>query len=110
MRVKVIAQHPGEGTFPIFAKGTAVTMGDEDTPFLRWYPCVIEGHETYAPKCFVTNGKLICEYNPTELVAEVGEILEVQEIVYAWLIATNENGVEGWIPAESVISVNIEER
>jgi hypothetical protein len=26
MRVKVIAHHPGEGAFPTFAKGTAVTM------------------------------------------------------------------------------------
>lgn len=24
MKVKVIAQHPGEGTFPTFAKGTTV--------------------------------------------------------------------------------------
>jgi hypothetical protein len=29
----------------------------------------------------------------------------VREIVYAWLIVTNENGVTGWIPAESVLSV-----
>jgi len=110
MRVRVIAQHPGEGTFPTFVKGTAVTTGEECTHFLHWYPCVIEGHETYVPECFVTSGKLSCDYNPTELVAEFGDILEVQEVVYAWLIATNDNGVKGWIPAESVISVNIEER
>jgi hypothetical protein len=110
LRVKVIAQHPGEGAFPTFAKGTMVTMDEECTHFLHWHPCVIEGHETYVPECFVTSGKLICDYNPTELVAEVGDILEVQEIVYAWLIATNENGAKGWIPVESVISVNIKER
>jgi hypothetical protein len=104
MRVKVIAQHPGEGAFPTFAKGTVVTIGEECVHFQHWYPCKIEGHETYMPKCYVCDGKLVRDYNPTELVAEVGDVLEVQEIVYAWLIATNKSGVTGWIPAESVLS------
>jgi hypothetical protein len=82
-------------------------MGEEDTHFLHWYPCVIERHETYVPESFVRDGKLVRDYNPTELVAEVGDILEVQEIVYAWLMATNENRTTGWIPAESVVSVEI---
>ena len=45
------------------------------------------------------------DYNPTELVAEDGDVLEVREIVYAWLIATNERDVTGWIPAESAVTV-----
>jgi len=105
VKVKVIAQHIGEGVFPTFVKGTAVdAMGEEGTHFLNWYPCAIKGHETYVPECFVCDGKLVRDYNPTELVAEVGDILEVREIVYAWLIAVNENGTMGWIPAESVVS------
>ena len=104
MKVKVIAQHSGEGAFPTFAKGTAVTLGEECTHFLHWYPCAIDEHETYVPESFVREGKLIRDYNPTELVAKVGDVLEVQEIVYAWLVATNENGITGWIPAESVLS------
>ena len=103
-KVKVIAEHPGEGAFPTFAKGTAVTLGEECTRFLHWFPCVIDSYETYVPESFVRDGKLIRDYNPTELVAEIGDILEVQEIVYAWLMATNENDVTGWIPAESVLS------
>ena len=104
MRVKVIAQHPGEGEFPVFSKGTAVIMGEECTHFLHWYSCKIEGHETYVPDSFVRDGKLVRDYNPTELVAEVGDVLEVHEIVYAWLLATNAEGLTGWIPAESVLS------
>jgi len=107
MKVRVVAQHLGEGAFPVFAKGTAVKMGEEATHFLHWYSCVIEGYETYVPECFVCDGKLICDYNPTELAAEAGEILEVREIVYAWIIATNGDGVKGWIPAESVLSESI---
>lgn len=104
MKVTVIAQHHGEGAFPTFVKGSTVKMGDEDTHFLRWYPCVIEGHETYVPECFVQNSKLIRDYNPTELIAEVGDVLEVREIIYAWLMVTNSEGITGWIPAESVLT------
>ena len=105
MNVKVISHHPGEGVFPTFSEGTAVVMGKEDTHFLRWYPCVIDGHETYVPESFVRDSRLIRNYNPTELAAEVGDILEVREIVNAWLIAENADGETGWIPAESVVSV-----
>jgi len=107
MKVKVIAKHLGEGTFPTFARGTDVKMGNKaDSHFLHWYPCEIDGHETFVPECFVCDGKLTRDYNPTELVQEVGDILQVKEIVYAWLIATNESGVIGWIPAEAVTSVS----
>jgi len=99
MKVKVVAHHRGEGVFPTFAKGTAVIMGDECTHFPHWYPCVIKEHETYIPESFVCDGRLVRDYNPTELVAEVGEVLEVQEIVYAWLFATNADGIAGWIPS-----------
>ncbi|MCL2225521.1 MAG: SH3 domain-containing protein [Defluviitaleaceae bacterium] len=97
-------EHPGE--FPTFAKGTAVALADEeDTEFLGWHECTIAGHETFAPKVFVCDGKLTRDYNPTELIQKVGDVLELQEIVGAWLIAKNENGVTGWIPAECVKSV-----
>ena len=106
MRVKVIGKHVGEGKFPTFKKGTKVVIGEEDRHFLNWFPCVIEGYETYVPRCFVCDGVLNRDYNPTELVQDVGDIVEVKEIVYAWLFATNENGVTGWIPAEAVLSLN----
>jgi len=97
-------EHPGE--FPTFKKGTPVSLAQEECiNFLGWYACEIEGHETYAPITFVCNGKLTRDYNPTELIQEVGDVLEVQEIVNAWLLATNNAGATGWIPAECVVSV-----
>jgi len=109
MKVKVV--RPGRwefpGKFPIFEKGTSVTLaGEEDTDFLGWYAGNIAGHETYTPIAFVCNGKLTKDYNPTELTPGVGDILEVREIVGAWLLATNEQGTTGWIPAEMVVSVS----
>ena len=109
MKAKVIKNTHAEWEFkefPTFGKGTKVTLADQsDEHFLHWFPCEIERHETFVPESFVSNGALTREYNPTELVQIAGDILEVREIVNAWLIATNEKGVTGWIPAEVVISV-----
>jgi len=107
MRVKVIKKHLGEGQFPVFVKGTPVTVKEECTHFLHWYACDIEGYQTYVPKTFVCNGKITRDYNPTELTQEEGDIVDVQEIVYAWLLATNDKGITGWIPAEVVTSVDV---
>jgi len=107
LKVKVVKDHPGEGQFPCFKKGTTVVIAqEEDIYFPGWYACEIDGHKTYAPGIFVQDEKLTRDYNPTELTQTVGDILEVREIVHAWLVATNQNGITGWIPAEAVISIN----
>lgn len=106
MKVKVIVNHLGEGKLPNFPKGTAVKAINKEVckHFLHWWSCEIEGHATYVQKHYVRNGRLARDYDPTELVQKIGDILEVKEIAYAWLIATNEDGVTGWIPAEVVVS------
>ena len=76
-----------------------------DAHFLHWYACTIEDVQTYVPELFVEEGCLTRDYNPTELAQEVGDILELHEIVYAWLYATNAEGMTGWIPAEAVVSL-----
>lgn len=106
MQVKMIEQHLGEGQFPTFQKGTKVLLKDECPRFLHWYACEIDGRDTYVPDVFVCDGVLTRDYNPTELVQNEGDLLEVQAIVYSWLIATNENGLTGWIPAEAAVSVD----
>ena len=106
MTVRVIQEHLGEGQFPSFPKGTRVTItGEEDTHFQHWFPCKINGHQTYIPEIFFADGILTRDYNPTELVQSAGDILEVVEIINAWLLATNDKGQTGWIPAEAVVSV-----
>lgn len=111
MRVMVVRpsrwEHPGD--FPEFPKGTPVIVADEeDIDFFGWYACEIAGHKSYVPESFVSDGRLLRDYNPTELIQDVGDILEIQEIVYAWLYAMNSKGVTGWIPAERVISASKE--
>ena len=106
MKVKVIQDHPGEGQFPAFKKGTPVKMtGEECAEFRHWFPCEIDGHQTYIPESFIEKGVLARDYNPTELVQHVGDVLEVFEILNAWLMAANKEGKTGWIPAEAVVSI-----
>ena len=108
MKVKVVQCHPGDGAFPTFSKGTAVKItGEECAEFGHWFPCKIDGYATYIPEIYLADGILIRDYNPTELVQGVGDILDVKEIVNAWLYAANENGTKGWIPAEAVVSRSI---
>ena len=109
MKVKVIKKYHGYGgerpVFPTFVKGTKVFItGEMDEDFAHWYPCEINGYETFIPESFICGGLLARDYNPTELRQEKGDILEVQEIVNAWLVATNADGRTGWIAAESVVS------
>ena len=106
MKVKVIKNHLGEGQFPTFPKGCDVKMADECCKhFLNWFACHIQGYDTYIPDLFVSGGKLVCDYNPTELICASGELLSVKEIYYAWFIAEKADGVRGWIPAEICVSI-----
>ncbi|TLG71211.1 hypothetical protein [Culicoidibacter larvae] len=106
MIVKTIAAHLGEGSFPTFASGTAVEMGASCQHFLHWSACEIDGYQTYVPDVFVEHGYLNQDYNPTELVAEPDELMEVLQVVHAWLLVRSErSGKVGWMPAENVVSV-----
>jgi len=110
MKVKVMQDYPSkwefQGHFPTFEKGTPVILAqEEDEDFTGWYACEIAGHKPYIPSTFVRDGVLTRNYNPTELIQKAGDILEVVEIVYAWLLATNDKGITAWIPAETVTSI-----
>ena len=106
MKVRLVCDHPGEGRFPDFKKGTRVAVKDECARFRRWYACDIEEYRTYVPDVFICEGKLTRDYNPTELTLSKGDIVCVREIVYTWLLAENDRGETGWIPAESVVSAD----
>lgn len=106
MKVKTVQQHDGEGKFPSFPAGEKVTItGQECLGFRHWFPCEIGGHKTYVPESFMSDGALVREYNPTELIQNKGDILELLEIVNAWSLAKNEKGEIGWIPMEALVSM-----
>jgi len=107
MQVQMIQAHTGIGAFPTFRRGTRVSIGPAPkTAYAHWLACEIDGRATYLPEHFVADGALTRDYNPTELTQDVGDTLTVEAIVCGWLLATNEAGVTGWIPAEAVISID----
>ena len=107
MKVVVIDRHDGEGQFPTFYAGDTVHNLQPCEESVHWMSCTINGSDIYVPDIFVSNTTLMREYNPTELVADKDEILEIEEIVYEWLYGKNEKGIYGWIPAEKVISISM---
>lgn len=106
MHLLVVEKHDGEGTFPLFPKGTAVNdinICDESS---HWLSCVIQGHETYVPDIYVVDGLLAQDYDPTELVVvEKEQVVTLIRIVFEWLYVKDGNGREGWLPVNKVISL-----
>ena len=108
MKVKVLSssRYVSFGKFPTYKAGTPVNIiSNEDEDFPHWYPCTFDGRNTFVPDSYFVGGNLIKDYNPTELSQEPGDLLEVLEIVNAWLFAENEQGQRGWFPAECVVSI-----
>lgn len=105
MKLLVIERHDGEGAFPLFTKGTAVSNLRACDKYAHWLSCEIDGYETYVPDIYAADGVLAQDYNPTELIAEKGRIVTLVSVVFEWLYVRDENGGEGWLPAGKVISV-----
>ncbi len=108
MKLLVIEQHDGWGgrEYPIFKKGTSVSelKAGTDNEGSHWFPCVIDGYNTFIPETFVIDGVLNRDYNPTEMVAKKGELLTLLELVFEWVYVKDESGKEGWLPANKVAS------
>ena len=105
MKVIVNKKHVSEGIFPLFKARSTVLAKDKCDTFFAWYSCEIEGYSTYIHEDYFEDGKLTIDYNPTELDAEPGDILEVVLIKNNWLYCRTKNGIFGWIPGGNVKTV-----
>lgn len=103
----MIDKHDGEGRFPTFSAGEAVHNLKPCDESVHWVSCTIQGMDTYIPDFFIKDDILTREYNPTELIVNKDETIEVEAIAYEWLYAKSANGIYGWVPAEKVISVSL---
>lgn len=108
MRLIVTEDHNGEGTFPTFPAGAEITNIAPCKRFKNWVEGKIEEHTTYFPTDYIKNGKLICNYNPTELIAVQGSTVTLLQVVYEWALVENETGTIGWLPFEKLKSLNIQ--
>lgn len=105
MKVLVNKAHVSEGKFPTFKSGTRVEITEKCKEFYVWYSCIIDTYKTYIHEDYFEDGKLSREYNPTELDASEGEILQVLELKNNWLYCKTESGTYGWIPGDNVKNI-----
>lgn len=91
--------HQGEGQFPLFSCGSQVKQVSACEHYLNWFQCEIEGYLTYVPLHFIQDGKLIRDYNPTELSVRENELVRLLELHYEWAMVQRESEV-GWLPCK----------
>ena len=106
MKLKVIANHQGEGVFLTFKKGTFVKIKTPCVEYPNWYVCEIDGYNTYIPIHFVENNQLLVDYNPIELVIQANEIVELLELHYEWALVRYKKQI-GWLPTQILKSISI---
>ncbi|MGF6148216.1 Uncharacterised protein [Kingella potus] len=87
------------GVFPTFAKGSAVENLAPCPQYPNWFACRIAGRDTYVPACFVADGRLLCDYNPTELRVSKGDKVMLAAVCYQWALV-GKDGETGWLPFE----------
>ncbi|WP_059051880.1 hypothetical protein [Paenibacillus senegalimassiliensis] len=106
MRLTVTEDHKGEGEFPTFSVGSTITNIAPCKKFKNWVEGTVEQYTTYFPTDYIKNDKLICNYNPTELIARQGSAVNLLQVVYEWALVENETGAIGWLPFEKLRSLD----
>ena len=113
MELLVVERFDGSnmGVFPLFPKGTVLEFVGKGNESSHWCPCITkEGHGFWTPDTYLDGMVLNRDYNPTSLTVETGQTLTLKKIVFEWLYVTDEKGIDGWIPANIVVSAcNLEE-
>jgi len=96
-----------------FRKGESVKIEKEfnDDPAWRdWIWCIASnGRQAWAPKQFLiinkSNGIFLRDYNARELNLEIGELLEISEIVNGFGWSRNTSGEYGWAPLNHLVEI-----
>ena len=115
-RYRVIEDYQSPYPDPIiFHKGEKVTIGKEFTDDPDWKDWVwCEGqnnNEAWVPKQYLKveaeQGEFITDYNARELSVEIGDTLNVYEIVNGFGLAEKPSGERGWVPMKNLQSEEI---
>jgi len=110
-RYKVIAGYESPYPNPInFHKGEHVVVGKEftdDPDWKDWIWCTGENDkQAWVPKGYLEiegeQGVFNTDYNALELSVEIGEVLDVYEIVNGFDMAVKQSGDRGWVPLKNL--------
>lgn len=97
MKLYVSQNHRGEGKFPTFPKGTRVVNLSPCSNYPNWFSCEIVGMKTYVSADFLEGNVLNRDYNPTELMVQVGDSVELLEVHFQWALVRFREEI-GWLP------------
>ena len=102
-----------ESAYPeplIFKTGEELIIADKKSPWRGWIWCTNQsGESRWVPENYIDRkggtGAMRCDYDATELTADIGEELIIQKEESGWLWCINKKKQRGWIPAECVEKV-----
>ena len=106
---KVVEEHAPVHEDVLVAKaGDVVQLGREDDAWPGWVWCTAEnGVASWVPEPYLAregeNGRLLVDYEATELTVSPGDRLALDHEVNGWWWATAVDGAQGWVPAEKII-------
>ncbi|MFW9877352.1 MAG: SH3 domain-containing protein [Candidatus Thorarchaeota archaeon] len=105
---KVIADYKSPFPEPLMLhKDDIVQVEEKESEWTGWIWCISkEGKQGWVPNNYLEiqgkNGKLIQDYDATELTAKTGEELIIENQESGWIWASNKEGNKGWIPKRNV--------
>lgn len=87
--------------------GEEVTIGDKKSEWIGWLWCKDRnGRAGWVPESYIEKrgniGKLLFEYDATELTVEEGEELHIIDEECEWVRCRDRKGDLGWLPKENV--------
>ena len=114
-RVRVVESHITSSEETVhFRTGDALGVGHRDQQWKAYVWCTDQhGHAGWVPDFYIEmtgehEATALRDYDATELTVNTGELLEVLAEAGGWLRCRTSNGLEGWLPADTVEPVKIE--
>lgn len=106
MQYRVIKDHNPESAEVLSVlQGEVLRFERRKTIYPGWIWCTdSQGIQAWVPEDFVTiegsHCRLNRDYNSRELPLEIGDTVEIVEIVAAWALGIKRDGQKGWVPIE----------
>ncbi len=105
---RVIEAYTSQFSDPIIMRtGDALALGREDDEWPGWVWCTSSaGKSGWVPESFIQKqgqtGVARCDYDARELSVQIGDLLDLHELVNGWYRATDLSGQTGWVPERNI--------
>jgi len=104
----VISDYKSPYTEPLkIRKGEILQIGNKESEWRGWvWGMNKDGKERWVPRKYIdiqyNSGKMIQDYEATELAVTIGEELKIEEEESGWVWVSNKEGKQGWVPLENI--------